>query len=79
MSTPTPVKLLYTVADAASLTSICRRRLYDYINAGELESILVGRSRLIEADALTAFVAKLCEASRNGHQLGDARRGRPAA
>ena len=54
-------KLLYKVPEAAEISSLGRSKLYELIASGELESIKVGRARLIPADALQAFVARLRE------------------
>lgn len=54
-------KLLYTVAEAALLTSISRAHLYRLILAGRLATIQIGRSRRITANQLAAFVRSLEE------------------
>lgn len=56
-------KLLYRVPEAVELTSIPRSRLYELMAAGQIESVKVGKSRLIPHDALEAFVAKLRSAA----------------
>ncbi len=52
-------KLLYDVIEASVMTSLGRSRLYELLASGELESVKVGRRRLIPAVALEAFVARL--------------------
>jgi excisionase family DNA binding protein len=52
-------KLLYRVPEAVEQTGIGRSTLYELMRSGDLESVKVGRSRLIPADALEEFVARL--------------------
>lgn len=52
-------KLLYAVTEASDATGIGRSKLYELMAAGEIESVKVGKRRLIPADALEAFVAHL--------------------
>jgi excisionase family DNA binding protein len=52
-------KLMYRVPEAVEQTGIGRSTLYELMRTGELESVKVGRSRLIPADALETFVARL--------------------
>jgi excisionase family DNA binding protein len=54
-----PQPLLYDVAAAAQVLSIGRSKIYELLSSGELESVVIGRRRLIPADACTAFVARL--------------------
>lgn len=49
-------KLCYTPAEAAEILSVSRSRIYDLLRRNELESILLGRSRRITAQALDEFV-----------------------
>jgi excisionase family DNA binding protein len=51
-------KLLVRINDAAKRLSLSRTNLYKLLMNGELESIKVGRSRLIPIDALQAFVER---------------------
>ena len=46
------------VNDAAERLSLSRTNLYKLLTNGELESIKVGRSRLIPTDALEEFVRR---------------------
>ena len=56
-STEMPIgKLLLRINDAAEKLSLSRTNLYKLLASGELESIKVGRSRLIPTDALESFV-----------------------
>jgi len=52
-------KLLLRVAEASERTNISRTRLFELMGSGELESVLVGRRRLIPQAALVAFVDRL--------------------
>ena len=56
-------KLLYGIEEATHATGIGRSKLYELMAAGELESIKCGKRRLIPADSLVAFIAKLREAA----------------
>ena len=49
-------KLLVRINDAAERLSLSRTNLYKLLTNGELESIKIGRSRLIPTDALESFV-----------------------
>lgn len=52
-------KMLYRVPEVVEATGIGRSTLYELMAAGTLESVKVGKSRLIPHDALEAFVARL--------------------
>ncbi|MFN2488614.1 MAG: excisionase family DNA-binding protein [Actinomycetota bacterium] len=52
-------RLLVDVREAANRLSLGRTTVYELINRGDLESVRVGRSRLIPSDALTAFVDRV--------------------
>jgi excisionase family DNA binding protein len=56
-------RLLYSVPEAAELIDIRRTKMFELIAEGEIESVKVGNSRKIPADALTAYVKRL----RAGH------------
>ena len=53
---------MFTVEEAASLTSLGRTTLYAEIAAGRLRSCAVGRARRIRAADLEAWVAQLSDA-----------------
>lgn len=55
--TETP-KLNFKVPDAVAYSGLSRSRLYELIKAGEIESIKIGRTRLIPAAAIEAFFAR---------------------
>ena len=57
--TPGPDALLLTPEEAARRLSIARSSLYELVLTGEIESIKIGRSRRIPADALDAYVQRL--------------------
>lgn len=49
---------LYSIEEARSLLGgISRPTIYELLNRGELESVLIGRRRLISAAAITSFIA----------------------
>lgn len=56
--------LLHDIADASELTKLGRSKLYELMASGELESVKVGKRRLIPHAALVAFVERLREESR---------------
>lgn len=49
-------RLLLTVVEAARRLEISRSVLYELIASGDIQSIHVGRSRRIPADALTDYI-----------------------
>lgn len=55
-------KLAYRVEEAADLLSVSRAQIYRLLDAGELTSISIGRSRRITRAQLDAFI-RLKEAS----------------
>jgi excisionase family DNA binding protein len=52
-------KLLLTPEEAAEVLSICRTTVYALLRAGTLDSVQIGASRRVPADALTAYVTAL--------------------
>lgn len=56
-------KLLYEVSEASVMTSLGRSKLYELLAAGEIESVKVGKRRLIPAQALETFVERLRSAA----------------
>ena len=52
-------RLLLTPAAAAEKLSLARSTVYQLVLTGELESIKIGRSRRVLADALTDFIDRL--------------------
>jgi excisionase family DNA binding protein len=51
--------LLYTVEDVAEALRISRAHVYHFLATGQLDSVLLGRSRRIPADALAEFIKGL--------------------
>jgi excisionase family DNA binding protein len=56
---PTTARLVYTIAEAAAALRISRSKFYQLLDAGEIESVHIGRSRKIPADTLTTYLARL--------------------
>ena len=54
-------KLLYSPAEAASMLSLGRTKLFEEMVSGRLESYTIGRRRVIPRDSLFAYVAQLRE------------------
>ncbi len=52
-------KVFYTVTEAAELLSVSRRKLYDLMTTGRLESVKLDGCRRIPADALVTFADSL--------------------
>ncbi len=57
-------KILLTAEEAAISLSVSRSRVYELMAAGVLESVRIGASRRIPAEALHKYVKELREASR---------------
>lgn len=51
-------RLLYTLVQAAELLSVSDRYVWHLADEGELETIKLGRRRLVPADALWSFVER---------------------
>lgn len=51
--------LLYTIPEAASALRISRTKIYELLDAGEIESVHIGRSRKIPAEALRSYIDRL--------------------
>lgn len=70
MRTPaTQQKLAYTISEAAALLSLSRSLVYELINAGQIDTIKIGRARRITANQLRAYVTKREEESSPGMPL----------
>lgn len=54
-----PRRLLYSIADAAVQLSVSERTADRLIRDGEIESVKIGRRRLIPHDALENYVQRL--------------------
>jgi len=64
---PPPPKRAFRAAEVAELLSISEREVRDLVVAGEIDSIRVGRIRLIPASAIDAFITRKL-AERNEHR-----------
>jgi excisionase family DNA binding protein len=51
--------LLYTIPEAATALRISRTKLYELLDSGDVESVYIGRSRKIPAEALRIYVSRL--------------------
>lgn len=56
-------RLLYSIDDAAEQLSIGKSNIESLIRAGVIETVTIGRRRLIPAEALTDYVERLKAAS----------------
>jgi excisionase family DNA binding protein len=59
MSTDLDAPVLYRVTDAMRVLSISRTVIFDQIRSGRLRSVKQGRTRLIPASAIRAYVELL--------------------
>ncbi len=67
MNTATADALLLRLPEAAARLAVSRSALYEMIGRGELPVVKMGRSVRVPAEALTAFVARLCEGGGAAH------------
>ena len=58
---------LLTLPEVQAETHLSRSTLYKLVQAGELLSVKVGRSRRVPADALRAYVARLIADAQAGN------------
>lgn len=56
-------RLLYALPDAAEQLSVSARVLQRLIRDGEIDSVLIGRRRLVPAEALTEYIERIKAAS----------------
>jgi excisionase family DNA binding protein len=68
-----PVHLVLTVEQAAERRGIGRTVMYALVSSGAVESVQIGRLRLVPADALVTFLDEL----RAGRRGGAARNANP--
>ncbi len=54
-----PNPLLYRPEDAATVLGIGRSKFWELITAGEIETVRIGRSRRVPAQALEEYVGRL--------------------
>jgi excisionase family DNA binding protein len=52
-------KLSYSIDEVATVTGICKSKLYIEINCGRLQMVKCGRRSIITAEALKAWLASL--------------------
>lgn len=60
-SPPTPTRLLHEIPAAADQLSVSARVVERLIKAGQIDSVKVGRRRLVPHDALEDYVRRLRE------------------
>jgi excisionase family DNA binding protein len=56
---PERASLLLTIAEAARMLAVGRTTLYNLIDRGELETVLIGRARRVPIAAVAGFVGRL--------------------
>lgn len=56
-------RLLYSIAEAADLLSLGKSKVEELVRDGDVETVTIGRRRLVPAEALTDYVARLKAAS----------------
>ncbi|WP_018253053.1 helix-turn-helix domain-containing protein [Salinispora mooreana] len=61
-----PIKALYRIPEAMSLLSLSRSVIYEQIRAGRLRTVQQGRTRLVPATAITAYVDLLEQEATEG-------------
>lgn len=52
-------KLLLTIADTGPTIGVGRTKVYELIDAGELETVNIGRRRLVVAESVDQYVKRL--------------------
>ena len=60
---PPAAPFAYSVVDAAGMIGIGRSTMYALITTGQIPTVSIGRRRLVTEGALTAFLARLSDAS----------------
>ncbi|RAO23044.1 hypothetical protein MED15_01439 [Micromonospora noduli] len=63
---PAPSKALYRIPEAMRLLSLSRSVIYEQIRAKRLRTVTQGRTRLVPAAAITAYVALLEHEAQKG-------------
>lgn len=56
ISNSTPRPLAYSIKDAIQVSSIGRTTLYGLISSGEIETVKIGKRRLVKAASLASFI-----------------------
>jgi excisionase family DNA binding protein len=67
-------KLLLTPTEAAHALGIGRSKLYELLQAGVLDSVLIGSCRRIPTDALARYIERLQAASQQADEVDGTRR-----
>jgi len=62
----TPPRALYRIPEAMQLLSLSRSVIYEQIRAGRLRTVRQGRTRLVPATAITAYIALLEHEAQKG-------------
>ena len=65
--TASPIRALYDVTEAMALLNLSRSQIYELIRSDRLVTVTQGRRRLVPAEAITAYVARLVSEARHGH------------
>ena len=52
-------ELLHKIPEITRLLSIGRTRAFELVGSGEIESVTIGKTRLVPASALTDYVERL--------------------
>lgn len=52
-------RLLYSLEDAAKKLSVGKRKVEDLVAADEIETVKIGRRRLVPSEALDDYVERL--------------------
>lgn len=63
MSAAPIARLLYTVPDAADQLSVSERTMRQLIRDGQVESVLLGRRRMVPHQGLADYIERLRRAS----------------
>ena len=56
LTRPDPITV--SVQDAVHMTGIGRSKLYEFINTGQLDTIVLGRRRFVKVSSLRALVGE---------------------
>lgn len=58
MQTSNLEPLAVSIADSCHISSLGRTSIYDLLNSGKLESVKIGRRRLVKLASLQALIAE---------------------
>jgi excisionase family DNA binding protein len=62
-----PARALYAVTEAMAMLNLSRSQIYELIRSDRLLTVTVGRRRLVPAESITAYVARLVAEAGHGH------------